>query len=89
MPDKVEPSQNIPNQQQPFSPCTSAACVPPGDMALTPASNHNGGVDQWAWGNASLEFLQIRHDFLPLPDDFQGLQGPPVSIFHPPRALTN
>src|SRR5260370_4055574 len=37
MPEKVEPSRNIPDQRQPFSPCTSAACVPPIDMALAPA----------------------------------------------------
>ena len=88
MPEKVEPSRNIPDQRQPFSPCTSAACVPPSDMALAPATSLGGGIDQLAWGNSPLSLFQARQGILPIPGDFQGSQGPPVSIFHPPRALT-
>jgi len=90
MPDSNEPSTNVPRHRppQPFSPCTSAACLPPGDMALAGASL-SGEIDQWACGNSVPAILTVELHCLPLPENLHQLQGADTGIFHPPRISMN
>jgi hypothetical protein len=90
MPDSNEPSTNVPSHrpQQPFSPCSSAACLPPGDMALAGASL-SGEIDQWACGNSVRAVLTVEMDCLLIPENLHQLQGADTGIFHPPRISMN
>lgn len=85
MPDQGTPSNHPTQPRQPFSPCTSAACVPPSDMTLATPSIA-GEIDQWAWGNPSFCLLLIENEFHPLPGNGHIVQGLVPSIFHPPRS---
>jgi len=84
MPEQGQPSQNPP--QQPFSPCTSASCLPPADMALAGPSNSSNDVDSLAWRKQDGFYLPAPEERLPISIHFHDIQGLRQSIFHPPRS---
>jgi hypothetical protein len=82
-----ENRESIPNQpRQPFSPCTSATCMPPSDMALAGSSSSVEEVNPPASSNQDRCYLFQPEHPLPIPIDFHGIQGSRQSIFHPPRS---
>jgi hypothetical protein len=83
MPGQGQPSPKPP--QQPFSPCTSAVCLPPADMALAGPSNSSSDVDSLAWRKQHGCVLPAPEERLPISMDFHVIQGSPQAIFHPPR----
>jgi hypothetical protein len=83
MPEQGQPS---PKPQQPFSPCTSASCLPPADMALAGPSNSSSDVDSLAWRIQDSYYLPPPDERLPIPMDFHDIQGSRQAIFHPPRS---
>jgi len=81
-------SSDKPNPQ-PHQPCTSAGCVPPGDMPLTRSSVTSAGADQWARPDPDRHVFGVQHSMLSATRELLVHQVLPTSIYHPPRTTSH